>query len=161
MTADPRLAPHVEPWLRLFRAQAFDLRTIERKVRVVNERGEAFDYPEVWLKRETTLLDRFPLIDDAFHIQGSVDDYWRDAPDRDAQRRWMCHFPHTSEIVSLPLDGRLVDAWCREIVNVDHYAIDWDEHPEALEAARKLVRLTGLVPGHDPDIPVESVSGVL
>lgn len=158
---DPRLAPHVEPWLRLFHIQALDLRTIERKVRVVNKRGEAFDYPEVWLNRETTVCERFPLIDDEIRIQGSVDDYWRDEPDRNAKRRWICHFPHTSETCALPFDGRLVDAWCREIENVDHYAVDWDEHPEALEAAKKLVRLTGLVPGHDPDIPVDAVSGIL
>lgn len=158
---DPSLAPHVEPWLRLFRAQALDLRTIERKVRVINERGEAFDYPEVWLKRETSVFERFPLIEDEIRIQGSVDDYWRDEPDRNAKRRWMCHFPHTSETCALPFDGRLVDAWCREIENVDHYAVDWEEHPEALEAAKKLVRLTGLVPGHDPEIPVDAVSGVL
>lgn len=158
---DPRLAPHVEPWLKLFRAQAMDLRTIERKVRVVNERGEGFDYPEVWLKRETTVCERFPLIEDEIRIQGSVDDYWRDEPDRNAKRRWMCHFPHTSETCALPFDGHLVDAWCREIENVDHYAIDWDEHPEALEAAKKLVRFTGLVPGHDPDIPVDALSVIL
>ncbi|MBK1699809.1 DEAD/DEAH box helicase [Thiococcus pfennigii] len=158
---DPRRATHVESWLRLLRAQAFDLRTIEPKVRVVNERGEAFDYPGVWLKRETSVFERFPLIDDEIRIQGSLDDYWRDAPDRNAKRRWMCHFPHTSEICSLPCDGRLVEAWCREIENVDHYAVDWEDYPEALEAAKKLVRLTGLVPGHDPDISLDAVCGVL
>ncbi|MEA3642358.1 MAG: DEAD/DEAH box helicase [Lamprobacter sp.] len=161
LTDDPRLAPHVEPWLRLFRAQAFDLRTIERKVRVVNERGEAFAYPEVWLKRETSVLERFPLVDDDIHIQGSVDDYWRDEPDRNVQRRWICHFPHTAETRSLPFDSRLIDAWCGEIEQVDHYAIDWDDHPGVLDAAKKLVKLTGLVPGHDPDISVDAVSSVL
>ncbi|SDY33673.1 CRISPR-associated helicase Cas3, subtype CYANO [Allochromatium warmingii] len=158
---DPHLEPYVAQWLRLFRAQALDLRTIERKIRVVNERGEGFDYPEVWLKRETTVYERFPLIEDEIRIQGSVDDYWRDEPDRNAKRRWICHFPHTSETCTLPYDSRLVDAWCREIENVDHYAVDWEEQSEALEAAKKLVRLTGLVPGHDPNIPVDAVSVIL
>ncbi|MBK1649036.1 DEAD/DEAH box helicase [Rhabdochromatium marinum] len=161
LAKEPRLAPYVEPWLKLFRAQALDLRTIEGKIRVVNDRGEAFDYPGVWLKRETCVLDRFPLIDDEIRITGSVDDYWRDEPDRNAKRRWICHFPHTSETRSLPFDDRLVEAWCREIENVDHYAVDWDDYPEALEAAKKLVRLTGLVPGHDPDISLDAVSSVL
>jgi CRISPR-associated endonuclease/helicase Cas3 len=151
------LASHVQRWLKLLRAQAFDLRTIEPRVRVIDERGQALEYPRVWLQRETTLV---PMGDEV-QIRGTIDDHWREQPDNDAKRLWVCHFPQTAEVCSLPMDDRLVTAWCRKLEQTDPYGLDWDDEPQALEAAKKLVQLTGLVPGHDPDIPLGAVSGVL
>jgi CRISPR-associated endonuclease/helicase Cas3 len=155
------LAEPVEQWIKLFRAQAFDLRGIEPKVRVVSDSGESFDYPQVWLQRETTVFERGTQVGDEVHIRGSVDDYWRDQQDASAKRAWVCHFPHTSEVATLAHDAGLVEQWCRRMEIIDPYGVDWDAYPEALTAAKKLIRLTGLVPGHDPDIPMEAIHGIL
>jgi CRISPR-associated endonuclease/helicase Cas3 len=156
-----QLKEPVERWLKLFRAQAFDLRSIEPKIRVVNEYRQAFEYGRVWLQRETTVFERGVDIGDGIQIRGDLDDYWREKKDIHAKRVWVCHFPHTAEVRPLPMDNGLVAAWCRELENIDNYSFDWDDEPEAFEAAKKLVQLTGLVPGHDPDIPLESVNCVL
>jgi hypothetical protein len=155
------LAEPVEQWIALFRAQAFDLRGIEPKVRVVTDTGESCSYPRVWLHRETTVFERGTLVGNELHIRGNVDDYWRDQRDASAKRSWVCHFPHTSEVVTLPYSEGLVDQWCRRVDDIDHYGVDWGAYPAALNAARQLVRLTGLVPGHDPEIPMEAIHGLL
>lgn len=98
---------------------------------------------------------------DEVHIRGSVDDYWRDQRDANAKRAWVCHFPHTGEVATLPYDAGLIEQWCRHLETIDPYGVDWDACPEALSAAKKLIRLTGLVPGHDPDIPLEALHGIL
>jgi hypothetical protein len=161
LAREPGLAEPVEQWIRLFRAQAFDLRGIEPKVRVVSDTGESFDYPRVWLQRETTVFERFTQVGDEVHICGSVDDYWRDQRDANAKRAWVCHFPHTGEVATLAHDAGLVEQWGRRLETIDPYGVDWDANPEALTAAKKLIRLTGLVPGHDPDIPMEAIHGIL
>lgn len=160
LEAQPGCKEHMERWLKLFCAQAFDLRSIEPRVRVVNERGQAFEYGRVWLQRETTVYERGLNTGDEIQIIGNLDDYWREEKDHGAERAWICYFPHTAEVRTLPTKG-LVSAWCRALAEVDQYRLEWDDEPEAFEAAKKLVQLTGLVPGHDPEIPVESVSCVL
>lgn len=155
------LAEQVDQWLKLFHAQAFDLRTIEPKIRVVSDTGEAYDYPKVWLQRETEVFQRGTEVGDEIHIQGTVDDYWRDEKDHQAKRAWVCHFPHTAQVRTLPCDERLIDRWCRALEDIDPYGVDWEGHPQALAAVKKLIRLTGLVPGHDPDISLEAVQVVL
>ncbi|AHF05430.1 hypothetical protein MARPU_06000 [Marichromatium purpuratum 984] len=158
---EPGLTEQVNHWLKLFHAQAFDLRTIEPKIRVVSDTGEAYDYPRVWLQRETEVFERGIETGDEIHIQGGLDDYWREDKDRHAKRDWICHFPHTTRTLRLPCDERLVNRWCDELEDIDPYEFDWEDHPQALEAVQKLVRLTGLVPGHDPEISLDAVSGVL
>jgi hypothetical protein len=160
LEAQPGCKEHVERWLKLFREQVFDLRSIEPRVRVVNERGEAFELGRVWLRRETTVYERGTNDGDEIHISGNLDDYWREDKDNSAERTCVCYFPHTGETRLLPMTG-LVSAWCKALAQADHYRVEWEDEPEAFEAAKKLVQLTGLVPGHDPDIPVESVSCVL
>jgi CRISPR-associated endonuclease/helicase Cas3 len=161
LTSIPKCKEQVEHWLRLFRAQAFDLRSIEPKVRVINERGQAFEYGRVWLQRETTVHQRGIETEDGILIQGNLDDYWREDKDTQAKRTWVCHFPHTAAVRTLPMEPGLVSKWCAALEDIDPYGLDWDDEPEALAAAKKLVQLTGLVPGHDPDIPLEAVSCVL
>lgn len=157
----PKIRDHVERWLRLFRAQAFDLRTIEPRVRVINEHGDVREYGRIWLQRETTVFQRGVETDNGIQIQGSHDDYWREEKDHEAKRTWICHFPHTTEFCVLPMEGDLVTKWCAKLEDIDPYSLDWDDEPEALASAKKLVQLTGLVPGHDPDISVDAVSSVL
>lgn len=159
LQAQPGCKEHVERWLKLFRELVFDLRSIEPRERVVNERGEVFEFGRVWLRRETTVYERGTYDGDEIRITGNFDDYWREDKDHSAERSWVCYFPHTGETRLLPTKG-LVVAWCKALTEVDQYRIEWDDEPEAFGSAMKLVQLTGLVPGHDPEIPVESVSGV-
>jgi hypothetical protein len=157
----PELAACVQQWLALFHAQGFDLRGIEPKVRVVSDEGEALDYPRLWLQRETEVFERGIQSGDAIHIQGRVEDYWREARDHQAKRYWVCYFPHTTETRRLVWDPTLIKSWCQAMEDVDPYAVDWDEYPKALQAAKTLVRLTGLVPGHDPELSLDALHGFL
>lgn len=158
---DPDCQPEVEYWLKLFRAQAFDLRSIEPRIRVILVDGQAVQMPRVWLQRETTVFERCAGSDEEIRLQAPLDEYFREERDYEAKRLWCCYFPHSAEVRVLPMDHQLIEAWCKAIADVDPYGFDWDDAPEALEAARKLVRLTGLVPGHDPQISVEAVHAIL
>ena len=157
----PDLAPFVTRWLSLFRAQGFDLRGIEPRVRVVSDQGESLDYPRLWLQRETEVFERGVQMGDAVHIQGRVEDYWREERDRQAKRYWVCYFPHTAETRRLVWDASLVKAWCQALEEIDPYALDWDDYPQARQAAKTLVHLTGLVPGHDPELSMDALHGIL
>ncbi len=156
----PGLDQSVERWLALFHVQGFDLRGIEPKVRVVSDQGEALDYPRLWLQRETEVLERGVQVGDEIHIQGRVEDYWREERDHQAKRLWVCYFPHTAETRRLVWDDTLGKAWCQALEDIDPYALDWDDYPQALQAAKTLVRLTGLVPGHDPELSLDAIIGV-
>jgi len=161
LATEPDLASCVQRWLALFHAQGFDLRGIEPKVRVVSDTGEALDYPRLWLQRETEVFERGIPIGDAIHIQGRVEDYWREARDQRAKREWVAYFPHTTKTRRLVWDASLVKSWCQALEDVASYAVDWDDYPQALQAAKTLVRLTGLVPGHDPELSLDALHGVL
>lgn len=161
LATEPELAACVQRWLALFHAQGFDLRGIEPKVRVVSDTGEALDYPRLWLQRETEVFERGIQSGDAIHIQGRVEDYWREARDHQAKRYWVCYFPHTIETRRLVWDPTLSKSWCKALEDVAPYAVDWDDYPQALQAAKTLVRLTGLVPGHDPELSLDALHGVL
>lgn len=160
LETQPGCKEHVDRWLKLFREQAFDLRSIEPRIRVINERGEVFEYGRVWLQRETTVYERGVYNGDEIEITGNLDDYWREDKDHQAERTWVCYFPHTAEVRTLPVKG-LVSAWCKALAEADQYRVEWDDEPAAFDAAKKLIQLTGLVPGHDPNIPLEAVSCVL
>ena len=161
LATEPELAACVQRWLALFHAQGFDLRGIEPKVRVVSDAGEALDYPRLWLQRETEVFERGIQIEDAIHLQGRVEDYWREMRDHQAKRHWICYFPHTTETRRLVWDPTLIKSWCQAMEDVAPYAVDWDDYPQALQAAKTLVRLTGLVPGHDPELSLDALHGVL
>jgi hypothetical protein len=161
LATEPELAACVQRWLALFHAQGFDLRGIEPKVRVVSDAGEALDYPRLWLQRETEVFERGIQIEDAIHLQGRVEDYWRETRDHQAKRHWICYFPHTTETRRLVWDPTLIKSWCQAMEDVAPYAVDWDDYPQALQAAKTLVRLTGLVPGHDPELSLDALHGVL
>ena len=160
LARDPELEPNVTRWLGLFRAQGFDLRGIEPKVRVVSNQGEALDYPRLWLQRETEVLERGIQVGDEIHLPGRVEDYWREERNHQAKRLWVCYFPHTAETRRLVWDEALGKAWCRALEDIDPYALDWDDYPQARQAAKTLVRITGLVPGHDPELSLDAINGV-
>lgn len=155
-------------WCDRFEQLAYTLRDIGRRIRVIEGNGHAVDVPQVWLARETTVLEqgiqRFgPDGKEEIHVFGELDDYLRDAAERKRVQRTMnALFPHTPDPVSLPVNGELVAAWQRNLR--DRRGIEgmaWEDCPEAMEAADKLVGLTGLVPGDDDDLSMAASSGVL
>lgn len=71
-------------------------------------------------------------------------------------------FPHTSNQAHLPVNGELVAAWQRNLRGRQGIeGMAWEDFPEAMEAADKLVGMTGLVPGDDDDLSLDTNSSVL
>ena len=69
-------------------------------------------------------------------------------------------FPHTQQTVLLNDDAFLVKAWCSEFSKKEGVeSLAWTLYPQAMNAALKLIQLTGLVVRDD----AESISetGVL
>lgn len=155
-------------WCDRFEQLAYTLRDIGRRIRVIEGDGHSVEVAQVWLARETTVLEqgfqRFgPDGREEIHIFGELDDYLRDAADRKRVRRMMnVLFPHTPHQASLPANGELVAAWQRNLRSrrgIEGMA--WEDCPEAMAAADKLVGLTGLAPGDDDDLSMAASSGVL
>jgi len=153
----------VKTWLALLREQVLYLRDIGHRVTVVQGDGGALEIDALWLRRETTILDRQSLdeVDNSVRIRGQLDDYWREERERGLQREWLAAFPHSGQVATLAVGAGMVDAWLREFEQVDPGGFAELDYPEALEAARELVRLTGLVPGRDPDISLAAISAIL
>ena len=167
MEKDRIYAAAARKWCNRFESQAYTLRDIGRRIRVVQTDGGPVEVDQVWLERETTVLERGlhrPGADgqDEIHITGELDDYLREEKQFLVKRMVTAYFPHTEHSASLPANVELVDTWCRDLN--DRNSIEgmaWEDYPEAMAAAEKLVRLTGLVPGDDEDISLAASSGVL
>ena len=150
-------------WLALLRQQVLYLRDIGPRVTVIQGDGATLEIDGLWLRRETTILDRLSLdeLDNSVRLSGQLDDYWREQRERDVQREWLAYFPHSAEVSTLTVGPGMVDAWLREFERIDPGGFAEMNHPQALDAARELVKLTGLVPGRDPDIPLDAISAIL
>jgi len=167
MEKDRLYAAAARKWCDRFEKQAYTLRDIGRRIRVVQTDGGPVEVDQVWLERETTALERGlhrPGADgkDEIHITGELDDYLREEKQYLVKRMVTVYFPHTEHSASLPATVELVDAWCRELN--DRNSIEgmaWEDYPDAMAAAEKLVRMTGLVPSDDEDISLAASSGVL
>lgn len=165
MESDRIFGASARDWCLRFEQEARTLRDIGRGVRVVeNGSGASFYAPEIWLRRNTDILDRYPFVvaDDGEEevringtLQGHLLEKRRFVP---AERN--VRFPHTAYTRTLPDNILIVDAWCREFKkNVGPEAMAWECYPEAMAAAEKLVRLTGLVVSDDTELA--TCSGVL
>lgn len=155
-------------WCDRFEQLAYTLRDIGRRIRVIEGDGNVVEAPQVWLERETTVLEqgfqRFGTDGkEEIQIVDELDDYLRDAAERKRVQRMMnVWFPHTPNQARLPVNGEFVAAWQRNLRSrrgIEGMA--WEDCPEAMEAADKLVGLTGLVPGDDDDLSMAASSGVL
>jgi CRISPR-associated helicase Cas3 len=161
LQGDAMVGSMMMDWCKRFEQQAFILRDIAQCVRVIEEGGHA-RYPSViWLKRSTDILERFiPQEGDdgqyEFRIRGMLADYILDKNNYIQDQIEVC-FPHTQETVLLENNAELVKQWCREIENSPM----WEYYPDAMEAAQKLVRLTGIVVSNEQDISLESSSLIL
>lgn len=150
METDARIGPIVKDWCDRFEEEARTLRDIDKGVRVVDGSGEKWRASEIWLRRNTDILDRFPVVmgedgQEEVHIRGTLGDSLLDRPQFiKANRR--VRFPHTEYVAELDDDAFLIDSWCRAFRDARGLgALAWEKHPEAMAATETLVRLTGLV----------------
>jgi CRISPR-associated endonuclease/helicase Cas3 len=155
-------------WCDRFEQLAYTLRDIGPRIRVIEGDGRPVEVPQVWLARETTVLEqgvhRFGADGkEEIHIFGELDDYLCDIAERKRVQRMMnVWFPHTPNQGRLPVNEEFVAAWQRNLRSrrgIEGMA--WEDCPEAMAAADKLVGLTGLAPGDDDDLSLAASSGVL
>jgi hypothetical protein len=158
----------VRPWCKRFAAQAYTLRDIGPRVRVVQGDGSAVEVEQTWLARETTVLEcglqRLGAGGQTeIHLFGDLEDYLLDRKDRRRVARTVtAYFPHAQETARLRADRDLVEEWCRRLA--DRHGIEgmaWEDHRDAMAAAERLVRLTGLVPCDDEDLSMAAGHRVL
>ncbi|EFK07864.1 putative CRISPR-associated helicase, Cyano-type [delta proteobacterium NaphS2] len=151
MQTDSRIGFIVKDWCDRFEQEARILRDIDKGVRVVDEQGEQWRAPEIWLRRNTKILDdRFPIVmdedgDEVVHIHGRLASNLLDRPQFIKAKRRV-RFPHSEFTVELDDDVFLIDSWCRAFR--DGRGLEnlvWERHPKSMAAAETLVRLTGLV----------------
>ena len=165
MTHDRVFGIHARRWCERFERQAYVLRDIAQRVRVVQGDGNVIEVDPAFLERETTILD-LPILDTPqgqpeVRLQGELEDYLRDKR-QSAQRRITAYFPHTGDSVQLQAGERIADLWCRALRSQKGpFAIAWDDYPEAMRAAEKLVQFTGLVPCDDDTLSLAASHCVL
>ncbi len=170
MERDKSYGHSAKEWCDRFEEQVRTLRNIGQRIRVVQGDGNIVEVDQVWLARETTILqhgirqtsadgrDEIQLLDEG----GDIDDYLLTPRERKRVKRTATvYFPHTSHTESLVADGELVDAWCRKLEERRGFkGIAWDDHPGAMKAATQLVQYTGLVPGDEDDLSMATHSAV-
>lgn len=164
MASDPRIGPMVKDWCDRFEAEARTLRDIDKGVRVVNDDGEQWRASEIWLRRNTDILDRFPILmgedgREEVHIRGDLSSNLLDSPEFiKATRR--VRFPHTEYTAELDDDAFLIEGWRRAFRDGGGpESLAWERHPEAMASAEKLVILTGLAVSDD--VAVDACGTVL
>ncbi len=154
----------VKRWCERFEQEARTLRDIGKGIRVLEQGGKSdvFYAQELWLRRNTDILERFPLLmgDDGaeeIRISGKLGDYLLNKSNFVKAVRNVC-FPHSPYTALLADDAFIAENWRREFrKNSDSPA--WDLYPEAMAAAEKLVCLTGLIVSDDAE--TDTTSGVL
>lgn len=157
MEQDPILGTSVKNWCDAFEAQARIMRDIGARIRVVDSEGVTQSVPILWIQRYTDILQRFPIsYSDKDGMEEVVID---DKLDRltDGRKRYVpamknVRFPHTLYTTPIRDNSSLVDEWCRCFTSRNGVEGEaWFEYPEAMAAAEKLVRLTGLVVTDDDE----------
>mgnify|MGYP006287900625 CR=1 FL=1 len=162
MADDRMFEKPARQWCDRFEEEVRTLRDIGRSVKIVSDGGGTAQAPELWLRRNTRILDRYPvMIDESgteiIHIPGDLDDHLL-ADGRYVEPTREVRFPHTPYTATLKDGGELVDNWRRAFKEGrGPEALAWEKHPAAMAAADKLVALTGLVVCDD--VAVESSSG--
>lgn len=167
MEQDPILGDSAKKWCDGFKAQARTLRDIGARVRVIDEQGVEQLVPLLWLQRNTDILLEFPIgFSEKDGLEEIVITRKFDECFNEKQRyipaMKTVRFPHKPFTSQIPDNGSLVDEWCRQFKNRGGSEGEaWNEYPEAMAAARQLVRLTGLVVTDDEEMDMESISGIL
>jgi hypothetical protein len=166
MEKDQFIGEAAKSWCDRFELEARTLRDITKGLRVLekNGNGDCFQASELWLQRNTDILERYPLLvaedgNEEVIIPGRLSDHFLDDV-QFVKATCKAIFPHTQQTVLLNNDAFLVKAWCSEFSKKEGAeSLAWSIYPQAMNAALKLVQLTGLIVRDDAE-PV-SETGVL
>lgn len=152
-------------WCDRFEAQVRSLRDIGPRIRVIDASGRQMFVDTLWLRRNTKIMDRFPI---SYSDTDGIEEVWieGDLTVLNAGERHYIpsmktvYFPDTPYPDRIQVNSSFVDDWCRLMKSASRSGSDaWDEYPGAMGAAEKLVRMTGLVVSDDVD--VEAITGIL
>ncbi len=165
MADDPYYTESATLWCDGFEAQASLLRDIGRRIRVIEGNGRSMSVDLHWLRQQTDLLESNPLTLDGngeveLHIEGRLDDGLMECS-RYTQRLRTVRFPHTDICETIEDNGFLADQWRRQLRRHREAAEAWEDFPESMAAAEKLVRYTGLVVTDEEELPMDANSLVL
>jgi len=157
---------YAKRWYQWFLQRALLLRDIGQRMTVIEGDGFALQVDRVWLARETSVLNLVRLDEkgrEYCQLEGELDDYLLPENERQrVQRQLTVYFPHKPQVVDLKANESLLRVWLQQFE--DKRCIDtdyaWEDYPEAMQAVKDLVRLTGCVAGHDVDIVADAEMGV-
>jgi hypothetical protein len=147
---------HARLWIKQFKKQAYSLRTIGRRIRVVEPHGGSYSIPEHVLYRAgyQILEECFSRIneqgEEEIQLNAPLDTYLNENGSYQSRPAKRLLFPHKSPVSVSNKDSRsdddLVQSWCEMLEDKSGAgAIAWRKYQTALEAAESLVRLTRLV----------------
>ncbi|MCK5725763.1 MAG: DEAD/DEAH box helicase, partial [Thiotrichaceae bacterium] len=144
---------YCEKWLQHLFAQALRYRDIGKRVIVIENSGRQLHVSRLWLERETNILSTGVWQEDEqgneiYPIDSELDDYLLDDKKR-ASRELETYFPHSSETQEITSNAGLVNQWCRLLKKGMDAEYALEDYPDAMQAAEKIVRLTGLVPSDE------------
>jgi hypothetical protein len=133
------------------------LRSIGEAIRVREERGEgrALRVPTAKLARHTDILLRYPIRYDGQEaelvIEGTLES--RLTERQRFVERVTAVFPHEEGTRAVEDDADAVRAWCQALRQPRSARGQdaLDDAPQAIDAAERLVRLTGLIPTDDEE----------
>lgn len=165
MTGDPYYAEAATRWCDGFEAQAATLRDIDRRIRVVEGDGRSLSVALHWLRQQTDILESTPITIDSsgeeeLCLEGKLEEGLLHSY-RYISRLRTVRFPHTEINITIEDNGFFPDQWRRELRRHREAAEAWEDFPESMAAAEKLVMYTGLVVTVDEELPVEAHSLVL
>ena len=151
-------------WLQHLFAQALRYRDIGKQVFLVEGSGRQVTVSRLWLERETDIIQLGVWQEDEqgneiYTINSELDDYLKDDKNR-AKRQLETYFPHCSNTATITADAGLVNQWCRLLKQGIEAEYAVEDHPKAMQAAEKIVRLTGLVPSDESVFSDVSMVGI-
>ncbi len=162
---DENYADDCKTWLKHLYGKALQYRDIGKRVLVIEGNGYTRSVSRLWLERETDILQYYQEDEDGneyYQITGELDDYLLEKKNL-AKRQLETYFPHTPQSQELTADAGLVNNWCRLLMDKRDRDSDYaqEEHPNAMKAAEKIVRRTGLVPCDESKLSDATIVGIL
>jgi hypothetical protein len=153
-----------EKWLQHLFAQALRYRDIGQRVILIEGSGRQLHVSRLWLERETDIIHTGVHQEDEqgneiYTLTGELDDYLNDEKNR-ANRQLETYFPHTLQTETMTADAGLIKQWCRLLKQGMEAEYACEDYPKAMQAAEKIVQLTGLVPSDESIFSDASMVGV-
>ncbi len=159
MESDRQLGTAAKIWCDRFEAQAFTLRDIGKRIRVIESEGNVRSASLTWLQRSTEVLNRgqagHDKEGDFVKIPGVLEDYLL-PENRRVSVQYQALLPHRQDTCCLKSNEDLVRAWndCLEDNRGGLNRKAWKQYRSSMEAAQQLTRYTGLVVCDDEDFEI-------